>query len=147
MNVFALVDGDKRWPMISRGKTFYTADIKLPNIDASRYISTIVPDTASIRDVIDGQLIIFLNQPWANIPAGSLVSLSLKDMSADRKVPIVTAMTPTKAQAIEDVSATDNILWVKALDDVEGKLFALRRDPATGTLGSASRRGRVWTYG
>src|SRR3546814_5738922 len=36
MNVFALVDGDKRWPMISRGKTFYTADIKLPNVDASR---------------------------------------------------------------------------------------------------------------
>lgn len=133
MNVFALVDGDKRWPMISRGKTFYTADIKLPNIDASRYISTIVPDTASIRDVVDGQLVIFLNQDWADIPAGSLVSLSLEDMSADRKVPIVTAMTPTKAQAIENVSATDNILWVKALDDVEGKLFALRRDPATGT--------------
>ena len=132
MNVFALVDGDKRWPMISRGKTFYTADIKLPNIDASRYISTIIPDTASIRDVVDGQLIIFLNQDWANIPAGSLVSLSLEDMSADRKVPIITAMTPTKAQAIENVSATDNILWVKALDDVEGKLFALRRDPATG---------------
>ena len=132
MNVFALVDGDKRWPMISRGKTFYTADYMLPNIDASRYISTIIPDTASVRDIVDGQLIIFLNQDWADIPAGSLVSLSIEDMSADRKVPIVTAMTPTKAQAIEDVVATDNILWVKALDDVEGKLFALRRDPATG---------------
>ncbi len=132
MNVFAFTDGDKRWPMISRGKTFYTADIKLPNIDASRYISSIVPDTASVRDVVDGQLVIFLNQEWANIPAGSLVSLSLADMSADRQVPIITAMTPTKAQAIENVSATDNILWVKALDDVEGKLFALRRDPATG---------------
>ena len=132
MNVFALMDGDRRWPMISRGKTFYTADIKLPNVDASRYISTIIPDTASVRDVIDGQLVIFLNQDWADIPAGSLVSLSLEDMSADRKVPIVTAMTPTKAQAIEDVAATDNILWVKALDDVEGKLFALRRDSATG---------------
>ncbi len=132
MNVFAFTDGDKRWPMISRGKTFYTADIKLPNVDASRYISTIVPDTASVRGVIDDQLVIFLNQDWANIPAGSLVSLSLADMSADRQVPIITAMTPTKAQAIESVSATDNILWVKALDDVEGKLFALRRDPATG---------------
>ena len=132
MNVFALTDRDKRWPMISRGKTFYTADIKLPNVDASRYISTIIPDTASIRDVIDGQLVIFLNQDWANIPAGSLVSLSLADMSTGRQVPIVTAMTPTKAQAIENVSATDNILWVKALDDVEGKLFALRRDPKTG---------------
>lgn len=85
-----------------------------------------------MRDVVDGQLVIFLNQDWANIPAGSLVSLSLADMSADRQVPIVTAMTPTKAQAIENVSATDNVLWVKALDDVEGKLFALRRDPATG---------------
>jgi prolyl oligopeptidase len=135
MNVFAFTDGDKRWPMISRGKTFYTADIKLPNVDASRYISTIIPDTASVRDVIDGQLVIFLNQDWASIPAGSLVSLSLADMSADRQVPIVTAMTPTKAQAIENVSATDNILWVKALDDVEGKLFALRRDPATGKWG------------
>jgi len=132
MNVFALTDGDKRWPMISRGKTFYAADIKLRSGDASRYISTIIPDTASIRDVIDGQLILFLNQPWADIPAGSLVSLSLADMAADRQVPIVTAMTPTKAQAIEEVSATENILWVKALDDVEGKLFALRRDPATG---------------
>ncbi|MHA4836378.1 prolyl oligopeptidase family serine peptidase [Sphingopyxis sp. MSC1_008] len=133
MNVFAFTDGDKRWPMISRGKTFYTADLKLPNVDGSRYISSIVPDTASVRDVIDGQLIIFLNKDWANIPAGSLVSLSLADMSADRQVPIVTAMTPTKAQAIENVSATDNILWVKALDDVEGKLFALRRDPKTGS--------------
>ena len=132
MNVFAFTDGDKRWPMISRGKTFYTADTKLPNIDGSRYISSIVPDTASVRDVVDGQLIIFLNQDWANIPAGSLVSLSLDDMSADRQVKIITAMTPTKAQAIENVSATENILWVKALDDVEGKLFALRRDPKTG---------------
>lgn len=132
MNVFALTDGDKRWPMISRGKTFYTADIKLPSSDASRYISTIVPDTASVRDVIDGQLVIFLNQDWGAIPAGSLVTLSLADMAADRQVKIVTAMTPTRAQAIEDVSATDNILWVKALDDVEGKLFALRRNADTG---------------
>ncbi len=132
MNVFALTDGDKRWPMISRGKTFYTADIKLPSSDTSRYISTIVPDTASVRDVIDGQLVIFLNQDWGAIPAGSLVTLSLADMAADRQVKIVTAMSPTKAQAIEDVSATDNILWVKALDDVEGKLFALRRDADSG---------------
>jgi prolyl oligopeptidase len=132
MNVFALVDGDRRWPMISRGTTFYTADYLLPNADRSRYISTIIPDSASIRDVIDGQLVIFLNKDWSGVAAGSLVSLSLADMAADRKVAIVTAMTPTKAQAIENVAATDNILWVKALDDVEGKLFALRRDKATG---------------
>jgi prolyl oligopeptidase len=36
-------------------------------------------------------------------------------------------MAPSKSQAIEQVSASDTILWVKALDDVSGKLFALRR--------------------
>ena len=132
MNVFALVDGDRRWPMIGRGTTFYTTDYLLPNADRSRYIPTIIPDSASIRDVIDGQLVIFLNKDWSGVAAGSLVSLSLADMAADRKVAIVTAMTPTKAQAIENVAATDNVLWVKALDDVEGKLFALRRDKGTG---------------
>ena len=133
MSVFAAMDGDTRWPVISRAKTFYTTDYKIPNIDRSRYISTIIPDTADFRDVLGGQAIIFLNKDYAGIGAGSLVSLSLADMSADRKVAIVKVMEPTKAQAIESVSASDNILWVKALDDVEGKLFALRRDAATGT--------------
>jgi prolyl oligopeptidase len=133
MNVFALVDGDKRWPMISRGKTFYTTDYLIRGVGGDSYHSTIIPDTASLRDVLGGQAIVFLNQDFGEgFPAGSLISLSLEDMSADRQVPIIPVMTPTKAQAIEDVSATDNILWVKALDDVEGKLFALRRDQPNG---------------
>lgn len=132
MQMFALTDGDTRWPVIARSKTFYTTDYMIPNSDRSAYVSTIIPDTAGIRDVIGGQAIIFLNQDWADVPAGSLVSLSLADMSAGRRTAVVTAMEPTKAQAIEDVAASDNILWVKALDDVEGKLFALRRDAGTG---------------
>jgi prolyl oligopeptidase len=36
-------------------------------------------------------------------------------------------MAPTERQAIEEVSASDEVLWVKALDDVSGRLFALRR--------------------
>lgn len=131
MNVFALVDGDKRWPMISRGKTFYTNDYLIRS--GETYHSTIIPDTASVRDALNGQAIVFLNKDFgAGFPAGSLISLSLDDMAADRQVPIISVMTPTKTQAIEDVSATDNILWVKALDDVEGKLFALHRDAKTG---------------
>lgn len=132
MQLFALTDGDTRWPVIARNKTFYTTDYMIPNGDRSAYVPTIIPDTAGLRDVIGGQAIIFLNRDWADVPAGSLVSLSLADMSAGRQTPVVTAMEPTKAQAIEDVAASDNILWVKALDDVEGKLFALRRDTATG---------------
>ena len=36
-------------------------------------------------------------------------------------------MAPTASQAIEEVSAADGVLWVKALDDVSGRLFRLRR--------------------
>ena len=39
-------------------------------------------------------------------------------------------MAPSERQAIEEVSASDDVLWVKALDDVSGRLFALRRSEA-----------------
>lgn len=133
MGVGAEMDGDRRWPVISRSKSFYTTDYYLPNIDASRYIRTIIPESADLRAVVDGQAIVFLNEDFGDgFPAGSLIALSLDDMSADRQAPIIPVMTPTAAQAIENVAASDDILWVKALDDVEGKLFALRRDAATG---------------
>jgi prolyl oligopeptidase len=36
-------------------------------------------------------------------------------------------MAPSASQSIEEVTSSDNVLWVKALDDVSGKLFALTR--------------------
>ncbi|PZQ21208.1 MAG: S9 family peptidase [Sphingopyxis macrogoltabida] len=133
MNVFAFMDGDRRLPVISRGKTFYTADYRIPAADGSAYVSTPIPETASLRAVIDGQAIVFLNKDWGEAFAeGTLVSLSIADMAAKRQGPIVPVMKPTPTQAIEDVAATKNVLWVKALDDVEGKLFALRRDQPNG---------------
>ena len=86
MNVFAFTDGDRRWPMISRGKTFYTTDYLIRGAGGDRYRSTIIPDTASLRDVLDGQAIVFLNKDFGEgFPAGSLISLSLEDMAADRQ--------------------------------------------------------------
>ena len=75
----------------------------------------------------------FLNEDFgAGFPAGSLIALSIADMAAGGQVAIIPVMAPTKSQAIENVAASNNILWVKALDDVEGKLFALRRDQPHG---------------
>jgi prolyl oligopeptidase len=49
-------------------------------------------------------------------------------------------MAPSKSQAIEQVSASDNVLWIKALDDVSGKLFALTRGA---TASGRARRCRL----
>ena len=132
MGVGAETDGDKRWPIITRNKSFYTSDYYLPRASGDGYISTVIPDTADLRAVIDGQAIIFLNEPLGDFTAGSLLALPLDAMARGDKTAFVPVMTPTKAQAIENVAATDDVLWVKALDDVEGKLFALRRDQPNG---------------
>lgn len=132
INVFAFMDGDKRWTMISRDKTFYTSDIYLPHPGDGDFDHSVIPDTADIRAVIDGQVIIFLNEPFADFPAGSLLALPLDTLARGDQVPFVPVMTPTRSQAIENVAASKHVLWVKALDDVEGKLFALRRDQPNG---------------
>lgn len=133
MTVSAEMDGDKRWPIISRAKSFYTTDFYIPKpYEGGEYIDTIIPETAELRAVIDGQAIIFLNDKEFDYPAGSLLALPLDEMARGDQVPFIPVMQPTAAQAIEEVAAGDDVLWVKALDDVEGKLFALRRDQPYG---------------
>lgn len=133
MTVGAEMDGDKRWPIISRAKSFYTTEFYIPKpYEGGEYIDTIIPETAELRAVIDGQAIIFLNDKEFDYPAGSLLALPLDEMSRGDQVPFIPVMQPTTSQAIEDVAAGDDVLWVKALDDVEGKLFALRRDQPHG---------------
>ncbi len=132
INVFAFMDGDRRWTGISRNKSFYTNDYYLPHPATHDYRTTVIPETADLRAVIDGQAIIFLNDALGDFSAGSLLALPLDAMARGDQVAFVPVMTPTKAQAIENVAASKHVLWVKALDDVEGKLFALRRDQPNG---------------
>lgn len=132
INVSAVMDGDRRWTMISRNKTFYTSDVYLRHPVTGTYSRSVIPETADLRAVIDGQAILFLNDAIGDFAAGSLLALPLDTMARGDQVPFVPVMTPTRSQAIENVAASRNILWVKALDDVEGKLFALRRDQPNG---------------
>jgi prolyl oligopeptidase len=123
---FASVDGDTRWTFINRGKTFWTNELSLFTADG-RLVSVPLPETADYNDVIEGRLIATLNTALGTIPAGSIISYSLADIAAGRPADPELVMTPTEKQAIEEVAASDHILWVKALDDVSGKLFALTR--------------------
>jgi prolyl oligopeptidase len=123
---FTAVDGDRRWVMLDRGKTFYTNDLSLLRADG-KLVPIPLPDTANYQDVIGGRLIAKLNQPLGAIPAGAVVAYSLADIEAGREAAPELVMAPTRTQAIEEVAATDNVLWIKALDDVSGKLFALSR--------------------
>ena len=121
---FAFVDGSTRWSFISRAKTFWTSDLSMVLADG-RLVKTPLPDTANPQDVIAGKLIAFFNSAAQGMPAGSVVAYSLADIAAGRAAKPQLVMAPSKSQAIEEVAASNGILWVKALDDVSGKLFAL----------------------
>lgn len=120
------VDGDTRWPMITRGVTFYTSQLFIRGA-AGKYVKAPIPDTADYQDVIGGRMIVKLNAALGAFPQGSIVAYPLADIAAGREAKPELVMAPSKSQAIEEVTASDNVVWVKALDDVSGKLFALRR--------------------
>lgn len=126
VNPFARQDGGRRWTFLDRGKDFYTSEVSLLAANG-KVIRTPLPEDASFEDVIGGRLIAKLQSPLGSIPEGSVVAYSLADIEAGRTTAPELVMAPSKSQAIEEVAASDNILWVKALDDVSGKLFALRR--------------------
>jgi prolyl oligopeptidase len=122
----AVMDGDVRRVGISRNVGFYEARLSMRAPDG-RWVDLPIPETANFNAVISGQAIATLVEPLGSFQPGSVVAYDIWAMLAGQKPAPRLVIAPTKTQAIEEVSASDNVLWVKALDDVSGKLFALRR--------------------
>ncbi|MGA9581354.1 MAG: prolyl oligopeptidase family serine peptidase [Allosphingosinicella sp.] len=120
----AIQSATRRWVFVDRGKTFWTNERYLLAPGGS-LVPLPLPEDAELEDVIGDQLVAKLQSPLGRFGAGTLVAYSLADIAAGGKAEPRLVMAPTAKQAIEDVSASDNVLWVKALDDVSGKLFAL----------------------
>jgi prolyl oligopeptidase len=121
-----IADGDRHWPILVRGVDFYHR--KLSHImPDGRLVATPLPDDADINDVLDGRAIATLKSDWQGHKAGSIVAYSIPDVQAGRTPTIETVFVPNAHQAIEDVRASKSVLWVKLLDDVSGRLTALRR--------------------
>jgi prolyl oligopeptidase len=124
-----VLDGGRRWSFLERGRSFWTRDLYL--LAGTRPVKVPVPADADFRDVLGGRMIVSLNSPLTaggrNFPAGAVVAWPLADIAAGRNAAPELVMAPTPSQAIEEVTASENVLWVKALDEVSGKLFALRR--------------------
>jgi len=123
-NPLAIQSATRRWVFVDRGKTFWTNERHLLT-PSGGLIPVPLPADAELEDVIGDLLIAKLQSPLGAFRAGTLVSYSLRDILARGHSEPRLVMAPTAKQAIEEVSASDNVLWVKALDDVSGKLFAL----------------------
>jgi prolyl oligopeptidase len=125
---FAVMDGDNRRVLINRGTGFYTSRLSMRAPDG-RWAELPIPDTAEFKTIVSGQAIVTLVEPLGSLKPGSVVAFDVAQMLAGEKSAPTLVMAPTATQAIEDVASSDNLLWIKALDDVSGKLFALKRQP------------------
>ena len=123
---FAVMDGDVRRAFINRGTGFYSNKVALRAPDG-RWVELPIPETAEFQTVLSGQVIMTLVDPLAGLQPGSIVAFDIARMLAGETPAPELVMAPSKTQAIEEVQASDKVLWVKALDDVSGKLFALAR--------------------
>ncbi|WP_240913753.1 prolyl oligopeptidase family serine peptidase [Sphingomonas sp. HDW15A] len=117
---YTTMDGDKRRVFVRRGNGFFTAQWSLLGADG-KAIRLPIPESAEFNDVIGGKAIVSLVDPLGSFQPGDLVAFDLDRPDAAPTL----VMRPTASQSIEQVSASDNVLWVKLLDDVSGKLLAL----------------------
>jgi prolyl oligopeptidase len=128
VNARPLVDGNRTWPIVTRGIDFYHRKVNHIAPDG-RLIPSPLPQDAEIVDVLDGRVIASLKTPWEGRPAGALVAYSVPDLLAGKAPAIETVFIPNEHQAVEEVSASHSVLWVKYLEDVSGRLMALARSP------------------
>ncbi|HJS41147.1 MAG TPA: prolyl oligopeptidase family serine peptidase [Sphingomicrobium sp.] len=125
---FAVMDGDIRRVAITRNVGFYESRVSMRAPDG-RWVELPVPQTAEFQDVVAGQAIFTLVEPLGSFRPGSVVAFDINQMLAGQKPAPTLVIAPSKSQAIEEVAASDNVLWIKALDNVSGKLFAYARQP------------------
>ncbi len=128
---FAVTDGDTRYVGVDRAVGFYEDKISILAADG-RLVELPMPETAEFETILGGQAIVRLIEPLGQFQPGSVVAFDVPPMLAGKTPAPTLVMAPSKSQAIEQVVSSDHVLWIKALDDVSGKLFALARQ-ANGT--------------
>ncbi len=138
MYAFSTTDGDTRWNFVSRGLTFWTSSVSMVKPDGST-VALPLPQDADFQAVLDGHLVARLNSPMQTrdgmAQAGWLVAWPIADVANGENIAPSVVFRPSQSQAVEQVAASDNFLWVKVLDDVSGKLIKL----TPGTSGWASQ--------
>ena len=128
MNGFSVLDGETRYRFVRRGPDFWTGEYSLVAEDGAT-TALPLPVDAEFEAVLDGYVIAKLNSaldtPAGTEQPGALLAWSLDDVQRGRDAAPFAVFRPSETQAVEQVAASENKLWVKVLDDVSGKLIEL----------------------
>lgn len=115
--------------MVIRTVNFFQSEVSLLSPDGVKRIA--LPGKANINGLIDGQIIVTLNEDWqpegqsTKFSQGSIVSL---DLEAVKKDPLhlrpTVVFAPTATEFAQSVDTTKNRLLLTTLENVQGRVYS-----------------------
>src|SRR5687768_2794096 len=130
-SAFALRDPDGRVQALlaNRGVTFYEGEYWLLR-DSGGPVKLPFPAKASIRALVDDQLVMTTDTEWSGFKVGDLFAYDLSDLKADPAAarPYL-ILSPGPRESIEGVTATRNKLVVALYENVKGAAYVYDRGP------------------
>jgi prolyl oligopeptidase len=115
------------WPMITQSVSYWETRYHHVRADGSLAVSPL-PLDAEVKDMLDGRVIAVINKDWADWKAGSIVAYDAAAVERGDDPATELVFAPSARQAVEEIRAGSDRLYVNMLDDVSGRLVAFRRD-------------------
>ncbi|MFZ5610243.1 MAG: prolyl oligopeptidase family serine peptidase [Pseudomonadota bacterium] len=113
-------------------KTFWSSQRVHLKADGAQ-VAWPLPEDADFKTLLGGYVLALLRSDWSEdgvtYPRGSLVAYAIDPLLADGATVIEQVLIPGARASIQDVMAAQSTLYVSLLDNVTGKLLALRRGP------------------
>jgi len=128
----ALRDADGRLQALMAHRPLDTFNAEHYLLDASGAKLLPIPLKSSIQGLIDGQMLLTLEQDWAERgqATGDLLAIDLATLKADpAKARPVLVLRPTQSQSVEQVATTRNRLVVALYDNVKGGIVSFQHGP------------------
>jgi prolyl oligopeptidase len=133
VNPLSFTDGaGHKVVIIDRGVTFFTSQDYIVTPSGTKRLAT--PEKVTIQDLVDGRLILSLNQDWdaagKHFAQGSLVAIDAAAAQADpAHLQPVLIYAPGPREAVEGVAATHSHLLVTIYQNVRGHAFVFTPGP------------------
>ncbi|SEM40138.1 prolyl oligopeptidase [Stigmatella aurantiaca] len=132
VSVWSMTDIEEgnTYPLIQRDLSSWTSQFHHLAPDGKRVRSPL-PDHAEVEGVLDGRVIARLFGPWKQggktYKEGSLVAYAIAPLLEGKTPGIETVYQPSAREAVEEVGLGKQVLYVKLLDNVAGKLVTVTR--------------------
>ena len=123
-SLYTVYTDGKRYPVIRRSFTFWDTEYRHVRADGS-LVKVPLPKSAQIADLFAGKAVVLLHEEWRGHPAGSLVAYDLSALIERGRFELEPVFTPNADQAVQNVAAGADRLYVTLLDNVSGRLLAL----------------------